>query len=232
MNEIRPTMTLCESPVIPEQYRDVIAEILSMYYRHLCWHLGQDFGFLNLPPTFRVPEEPEEIDQDKALKEIEEALAAGQGQLRELLAGAEQRGQDDIFLAPLASTLASIARAAAGQREHDELEDGMLAEEIQGVCEALFASPVVNSYNIPPEFWEDGVGAMILAAQLWLRSDRLITQAHAGRVLGVTTQAIHAMIGDGRLRGYAVPNKASRQGRVKVSQAAVKALKEQREQKG
>jgi len=124
---------------------------------------------------------------------------------------------DDLFLTPFASTLASIARAAAGQREHDEVADEILAEEIQSVCESLFSTPATYTYTIPDAFWDTGLGMMISRAQLWLRGDQLITIAEAAQRFDKTIQAVSQAVNDGRLHGYRDPDANQRQGARLVS---------------
>ncbi len=134
---------------------------------------------------------------------------------------------DDLFLTPFASTLASIARAAAGQREHDDFEDAVLAEEIQSVCESLFSAPATYSYVIPDAFWETGLGTMISRAQLWLRGDELITIADAAKRFDKTVQAVSQAVNDGRLRGYRDPDANQRQGARLVSLSEAQSLWEE-----
>jgi len=131
---------------------------------------------------------------------------------------------DDLFFTPFATTLASIARAAAGQRTHDEIEDAVLAEEIQSVFESLFSAPATYSYVVPDAFWETGLGIMIARAQLWLHGDELVTIADAAKRFGKTVQAVSQAMNDGRLRSYHDPDARQRQGARLISLSEASSL--------
>lgn len=124
----------------------------------------------------------------------------------------------------ITDTLAEIARCAAGQVEEEDAL-GIVAEGIQGLMELLFAAPVgTYSYQIPESFWETDIGQMVAVAMLKVRGDELITIAEAGRLRGVSTQAITNLVAAGRLRAYHDPGAPARQGRRLVSRAEIEAL--------
>jgi hypothetical protein len=112
----------------------------------------------------------------------------------------------DLLLTPFADELALLARAAAGELQHDDFGDGVLMETIQSICEILFANPVVAFYEIPESFWTSPIGAMIARAQLWLRRDQLITLKEAADLLGLKPPSVTAMTRDGRLTVYVDPD--------------------------
>jgi hypothetical protein len=131
---------------------------------------------------------------------------------------------EELFLCPVADTLADIARAAAGELQHDEVGDGILRESIQSIAEMLFATPLTNSYEIPVAFWDSDLGQMLARAQLWIEGDELITIAEAARIRGVSVQAISQSVDAGRLRAYVDPNAGHRQGRRLVRRQQVEDL--------
>lgn len=130
-----------------------------------------------------------------------------------VVAEAIMLNNDDLLRTPLADSLAEIARAAAGEREHDAFSDGVLEEAIQDVCEILFASKVASGYVIPEEFWTTDAGAMISRARLWLYGENLITIAEAAEIADVTAAAISQQITKGKLRAFVDPDANIRQGR-------------------
>jgi hypothetical protein len=128
---------------------------------------------------------------------------------------------DALLLTPVADTLAEIARAAAGQREHDGVLDGELAEAIQEIAEMLFANPLTGSYAIPETFWTTDLGAMIARARIWLRDD-LITIAEAAELADVSLPAITQAANTGRLTIWVDPDAPAHQGRRLVSLSEIK----------
>lgn len=135
--------------------------------------------------------------------------------------------EEQLLRTPLAEALASIARASTGERVHDEVADGVLAEEIQDLAERLFAAPgMPSTYSIPPEFWETPIGAMVALAQLWLHEDAaLMTLTDAAARAGVSLPAVSQAIDAGRLRAYYDPNSVGvRHGRRLVARGEVDAV--------
>lgn len=130
---------------------------------------------------------------------------------------------DALFLVPMAETLAGIARAAAGERKHDEFNDGVLNEEIQSVMESLFSTPVAYAYTIPDVFWTTELGKMLARARLWLRND-LITIADAAKKYGISVQAVSQAVDSGRLQTFVDPDTGARQGRRLISESEAKFL--------
>jgi len=127
-----------------------------------------------------------------------------------------------LLLTPVAETLAEIACAAAGERQHDEFDDGVLQECIQSVMEMLFASPLLNTYDVPDVFWQSPLGAMVARAMIWLRRDELITLNQAAEIAGISVPAISQAVDAGRLRAYFDPDATNPQrGRRLVSRAEV-----------
>lgn len=124
----------------------------------------------------------------------------------------------------LSDPLSVIARAATGELQHSDEIDGELVECIQTVMELLFSNPLLSSYHIPDEFWTTPLGEMITRAQLWLRSDELITIVECARRFDITQQAVSQAIDAGRLHGYHDPDAKQRQGSRKVSASECAAL--------
>lgn len=123
---------------------------------------------------------------------------------------------DQLARTLFAEQLCEIARIAAGLiTDPDALAIGQ--ECIQSVCETLFAGAGSPIYHIPAEFWSLPVGQMIALARLRISRDGLITIKDAADRLGITTQAVTAMLDDGRLMAYIDPAAPARQGRRLVS---------------
>lgn len=133
---------------------------------------------------------------------------------------------DDLQRTILAETLATIARAAAGEFDRDnESLAGEVYECLQGLMETLFSTPGLGgSYLIPDTFYDSPLGQMVGRAWLWLRHDELITIAEAAKLKNVSVQAISQAINDGRLRAYFNPDAKQRQGRRLVSRQQVDEL--------
>lgn len=130
-----------------------------------------------------------------------------------------------VYNSVLADQLAEIALAAAGERKHDEFNDGVLQECIQDLMERLYAPPGLGSaYEIPERFWDTPLGQMVARALVWLKGDELITLAEAARIRGVTIPAISQAVDACRLRRYVDPDARQRQGRTLVSRSEVEKM--------
>ncbi len=134
---------------------------------------------------------------------------------------------DDLAQTMLAESLATVARAAAGDIEHSDWSAGEVAETIQSLCESWFSSPVPSyQYQVPEQFWTTDLGQMLARALLWVRSDELITLTAAAKLRGVTVQAISQAVKAERLTRYVDPNSPNPQkARVLVSREEVEGMK-------
>lgn len=134
--------------------------------------------------------------------------------------------EEQLLRSPLAEELASIARAASGERVHDEMADGVLREELQDLAERLFAAPgMPSTYAIPTAFWETPIGAMVARAQLWLQGDALMTIVEAAQLAGLSVPAVTQAVDAGRLRAYYDPDSpGARSGRRLVARGEVEGL--------
>lgn len=124
---------------------------------------------------------------------------------------------------PLAELVSQVAKVAAGDLPSNETIRDETYEAIQDLMETLFSSRADFAfYDIPNSFWDTPFGEMVSLAFLYIQNDELITQAEAAKIAGITIQAVHQAIKDGRLKSYKDPNSpGERQGRTLVSKAAI-----------
>lgn len=118
-------------------------------------------------------------------------------------------GDDELLNSDLGLTLQDLAAVAEG--EDRSADPGEVHDQVQSVCEALFARPGTAAYDIPPDWWATGVGRLCrLALAVVTGGEDLMTIAEAAAELGVTTQAVSGAISRGDLRAVTDPEGGQR----------------------